>query len=357
MPRNPSRFRFVTIVLTLVVAACAPGLADEVTVKGTVLRGTVVDLSPVGVSLRTDYGTGDVLIPWADITAIRTDNALHILHGDRGDANGMIVGYQDGSLLVGPDAATATRIDPGTIVDVDTPAEVAHWYERLRNRWRYWTASVDAGMTFQDKTKDEFDLFVRAAVERKRAPTKLVGNVSFLYGTDRNQGESSEKSDNEIRSLLKGEYDIADSRLFFYTAHDGEYDEIDNLSLRYVGKIGPGYRLFQTETFDMQVESGIGYQYERFFGGEDNEFGLVPFGAEGTWRLPAGALFTFRADYLPSLKDWVDDYLIRGEAAIAVPLTRYLSLKFAALDTYDSTPAMGTERNESRLLLALSWRF
>lgn len=341
----------------VMAAATAPGRADEVTVKGTVLRGAVVDLNPAGVSLRTEYGTGDVLIPWADVTAITTDEDLYILHGDDGSTRGRVAGYQNGVLLVAEDAGAPAQIDPATIVDVDTPEEAANWYERLRNRWRYWSATVDAGMTFQDKTKDEFDLYVRAMIERKKAPTRYVGTMSFLYGTDRNQGESSTKSDNEIRGLLKGEYDIATSRVFGYTSHDAEYDEIDNLSIRYVGKVGPGYRLFQTETFEMQVESGIGYQYERFFGGRDNEHGLVPFGAEGTWKLPLGALFGFRADYLPSLEDWGNDYLIRGEASLEVPITRYLAVKTSLLNTYDSTPATGTERNESRVILALSWRF
>ena len=350
-------FRVLPFVLTLLVAASTLGLADEVTVKGTVLRGIVVNMTPAGVSLRTEYGTGDILIPWDDVVAFSTEGELFVLYGDEGEANGRIVGYQDGAVLVGQDTATAARVDVSTIVDVDTPDEVAHWYERLRNRWRYWNATVDAGFTFKDATTDELDLNLGLMVERKKTPTRLLATASLVYGKDRSKGESSRTTDNEVRGLLKGEYDIATSRFFGYTSHDGEYDEIDKLSLRYVGKIGPGYRLFQTDTFEMQVETGIGYNYERFFGGKDNEFGLVPFGAEGTWKLPLGAVFLFRTDYLPSLKDWGGDYIIRGEASIALALTRYLAIKAGVVDTYDNTPATDTDKNEVKTVLALQWRF
>ena len=354
---TPFCFRIVPFVLHVLVAASTLGLADEVTVKGTVLRGIVVSLTPTGVSLRTEYGTGDILIPWDDVEALSTDGEFFVLHGDKGEANGRIVGYQDGAVLVGQDTASASRVDVSTIVDVDTPEEVAHWYERIRNRWRYWSATADAGFSFKDATTDELDLKLGLMIERKKAPTRYLATMNVLYGKDRNKGESSRTTDNEIRGLVKGEYDIASSRVFGYTSHDGEYDEIDKLSLRYVGKIGPGYRLFQTDTFEMQVETGIGYNYERFFGGKDNEFGLIPFGAEGTWKLPLGALFLFRTDYLPSLKDWAGDYIIRGEASIALPLTEYLAIKTGIVNTYDNTPAANTDKNEVKTILALQWRF
>ena len=125
MRQNQSfrRSRLVAFVFTMMAAAAALGRADEVTVKGTVLRGTVVDLSPAGVTLRTEYGTGDVLIPWADVAAMTTGKELYILYGDHGATEGRILSYENGFLLVGEDAGAVTRIDPATIVDVDTPED------------------------------------------------------------------------------------------------------------------------------------------------------------------------------------------------------------------------------------------
>ena len=350
----------VAIACLLFVALCSTvesTHADEITVKGTVLRGTIVNMSADGATIRTEYGSGDVTVPWDDIEAISTDSELYVLHGDEGENNGQVLGYEDGVVLIGQDAATAARIDVSTIVDVDTPEDVAHWYERLRNRWRYWNAQLGVGMQYQDTTTDELDFTLFTRIERKKAPTRLLMTGNFIYGTDRDKGESSRTSDNELRGLLKGEYDIASSRFFGYTSHDAEYDEIDKISIRYIGKVGPGYRLFQTENFDMQVESGIGYNYERFFGGKDNEFGTIPFGTEGQWRMPYGMILDFSADYLPSLKDWGNDYLIRAQGGLAVPLTEYLAIRTSVLNTYDNTPAAGTEKNETRFILSLTWRF
>ena len=42
-------------------------LGDEVKVKGTVLEGTIVEVTDSVVILRTKYGTGDLSIAYEDI--------------------------------------------------------------------------------------------------------------------------------------------------------------------------------------------------------------------------------------------------------------------------------------------------
>ena len=61
--------------------------------------------------------------------------------------------------------------------------------------------------------------------------------------------------------------------------------------------------------------------------------------------------------YLPSLKDWTHDYLILATVELDLPISKYLSFKTVLRQTYDSTPAQDSERNEVKVILSLAWRF
>jgi hypothetical protein len=357
--------RVPAVVLGLLAIVLALGaealwrmaLADEVAVKGTILRGTVVGISAAGVELKTDYGSGTLTIPFDQIESIKTDRPLHVFHGDQGEAVGRVLGVEGGNLIVGEDLASAERVDVKTIVVVDISGEVeGSLAKRLRYQWRYWTASVDAGLSFSESTIDELDVKIGIRIERRKKPTRFLAQGSWLFGRDTPEGEESRKTDNELRGLLKGEYDLTD-RMFLWTSHDFEYDEIDQLSLRYVGKGGPGYRIFDTPDYKLQVETGVGYIHERFFGGDSDEFVAIAFGAEGSTTVFLGWLLHGRVDYLPDISDWAKNYLIRGELSLSAPLTSYLSFKWSVVDTYDNTPAPDIERNELKVLLTLSARF
>jgi hypothetical protein len=332
-------------------------LADEVTVRGTTLSGTVVGISAAGVALKTDYGSGTLTIPFDRIESITTDGPLYVFHGDHGEAVGRVLGVEGGALVVGDDPTSAQRIDVKTIVAADTLEEVeGSLAKRLRYRWRYWTASVDAGLSFSESTVDELDITMGIRLERRKKPTRFLAQGSWLFGRDRPEGEEDRKTDNELRGLLKGEYDLSE-RMFLWTSHDFEYDEIDQLSLRYVGKGGPGYRIFDATDYKLQVETGVGYIHERFFGGDSDEFLAITFGAEGSATLFLGWLLRGRFDYLPDVGDWADNYLLRGELSLSAPVTPSVSFKWSVVDTYDNTPAPDIERNELKMLLTLSLRF
>ncbi|HSF04690.1 MAG TPA: DUF481 domain-containing protein [Methylomirabilota bacterium] len=359
------RIRVPAVILGLLAIILALGaealwrwaLADEVAVKGTILRGTVVGISAGGVELKTDYGSGTLTIPFDQIESIKTDRPRHVFHGDQGEAVGRVLGVEDGKLIVGEDLASAARVDVKTIVVVDTAEEVeGSLAKRLRYQWRYWSGAIDAGLSFSESTVDELDITMGMRIERRKKPTRFLAQGSWLFGRDRPEGEESRKTDNELRGLLRGEYDLSD-RMFLWTSHDFEYDEIDQLSLRYVGKGGPGYRIFDTPDYKLQVETGVGYIHERFFGGDSDEFVAIAFGVEGSATLFFGWLLRGRFDYLPDLSDWANNYLLRGELSLSAPLTAYLSFKWSVVDTYDNTPAPDVERNELKILLTLGARF
>src|SRR5690242_15965086 len=75
--------------------------ADDVTVKGDTLHGTVTGLTPVvidedttlpGIGFETKYGKGAVAIPFKDIEALQTEAPVHVLHGEDDETVGRLWG-------------------------------------------------------------------------------------------------------------------------------------------------------------------------------------------------------------------------------------------------------------------------
>jgi hypothetical protein len=306
--------------------------------------------------MQTEYGAGTITVAYEDIEALSTDAPLLLVYEDGGEVSGRILGVERGMLLIGDDLLTAKRIDVRSIIDVDLPEELASWADQLRHRYRFWKANLNVGATIKKSTTDEFDIQIGIRVDRRKKPTRFVGELNYLVGREKEKGESTTVTDNELRGLLKGERDVS-GKLFSYTSHEFERDEIDSLSLRWLGQAGFGYRIAETPRLTLQLESGLSYNLERYFGSEGREAFGIPFGTEGKITLPFDARLTFRTTYIPSIKAWVDDYLIITVAEFSIPITKYLALTLRAFETYDSTPDQDADNNELKTIVSLTWRF
>jgi putative salt-induced outer membrane protein YdiY len=71
-------------------------------------------------------------------------------------------------------------------------------------------------------------------------------------------------------------------------------------------------------------------------------------------KLPFSAPALAYARRLPSLTDWTEDYQLRGETALLVPIYEQLSFKAALIDEYNSQPADDAVANSLTTLLGLS---
>jgi putative salt-induced outer membrane protein YdiY len=345
----------LAVLVSLLTAVMAS--ASEVVVKGEALKGKIVGVGAGGLSFETIYGKGAIEIPWSDVEHANTDEAWVVLHGDRGETRGRLLAIESGELLIGTDAATAERIDPGTIHSAFTLAEFEDSSLRaLRARYRYWSAdfSLTGGLT--QATTDSSNLASDLQIERRKSPTRLLLSGSYRYSDTKEKGLSRTKNDNAIRGLLRGEYEFSE-RFYSYASTTAEYDEVQSLSIRSVSKTGLGYRLLKTEKAEINADIGPSWVYERFFGGDDNDFFAIAFGSNCTWELPGSMTFECRGEYLPAIDDWADDYLLRGMAQLSIPMLDWLSFRFRAENEYNSRPAEDTDYNRLTLTAGLGAHF
>jgi putative salt-induced outer membrane protein YdiY len=356
--------RRLCLALLLLVPSLAA--ADRVTVKGTVLEGTVKSISPKQVVMKTVYGKGDLTIETGDVSAIETDAPFHVYKSDDGIEVGPLVGLT-------PAAVTLARSD-GTRVEVPfdavqaaprDPGPEASWLDRRPVEAPWWSGNVDFSFASFDAATHTTALATGFGVRRERGPNRTRVSASYLRSTSRDDEDDPDTADvdesdeeitgDELRGFLRHEHDL-DTRWFAFGSLEAEHDGIEDLSIRLIPKIGSGYKIVNSETLLLAVDAGFAYVYQKYFGGETESFPALAFGAEKAWKLPwLGASWNTRLDYLPSISDPMDDYRLRGETGLLIPIVEQLSLKASLVDEYNSQPAEDAVSNSIATLLGLSF--
>lgn len=356
MSRRSTMQLFLKVIVLSVLFAllCDAGFADEVTVQDTVLRGTVTAITSTAIEFDTVYGTGTLSIPYENIQNLVTEKDYYIFYGEEGESIGRLVGFDDGTLLVGDDRKTATRVAAATIVSgVPDGEKDRTMSEELRSRFRYWHGNVDFSFGFTQGTTDTTTSDYTFKTTRHKAPTRLTLESRYRFLTEKRQGQSRNVLANQLYGKIQGEYDLTE-KWFLLTAGDGLYDEIQRISIRTIPRIGPGYHLYKSDRASLKVSTGPAYNYTRFFGGDIDDFFSLFFGGEANAKLPYNATFEWSGHYVPAVNAWTDNYILRTQASLSVPVIGAFAFKASLYEEYNNQPAQDTVRNALTTTLGLS---
>ena len=348
--------------LSAALLAAGVARADQVTSKGTVLRGKITAVNGAGISFAPEYGTGSINIKWEDIEDLKTDGNFQLLYGEDEEADTPLQGLSNGTLFTGASLEGATQIDIKTIhsgvaIGPDGPS----WRDKVRSSFRYWDGNLDLGFNTQQATTDTLGLLLDFGTTRKKGPTRLILGANYRYGTQQAKGESKTTIQDQWYGLVRGEYYLT-TPLYLFASGEATYDAIQRLSIRGIPKAGVGYNFWE-EVLDIDRrnffagEVGGAWVYERYFGGATNDYFAIAFALIAGYYLPYGGHFDGRVDYLPAVDNFTVDYLLRSQAALTMPLVDPISAKLSVLDEYDNTPAANTDRNSLFVSagLSLAW--
>jgi hypothetical protein len=356
-----------------VAVLCAPLIAAGQALlgaKGDEIHGRVADLTAEVVVFEPASGKGQIAVKWADVQSLSTEGSYTVLHGAEGEARGRILGYEGGQLLVGEAPDRAERVDVAALFHAyDDSKATGSWIERMRSRLRFWMATLDANAAYTDSTTDTLAGGMGLLIERKKAPTHLLFEAAAKYADQNKQHESRSITENTLFAFGRGELDLTE-RWYTYASSRFTHDNELHLSLRSEPRAGAGYHFWKSKTRNLSADVGVAWISETYFGDEfivddsgpergrgHDDFWSIAFGAQGDAVLPYGAILRGRAEYLPAVDDWQDDYLARAEASLDLPMLHWLAFRIAFADEYDNTPASGAQHNKFTSTAGLAIRF
>jgi len=170
---------------------------------------------------------------------------------------------------------------------------------------------------------------------------------------NKNTANSVETQNNALLDV-RVDRKLTDSRWSLYFLNQELYDEFQAYDLRVSANTGIGYQLIDTERLEVVTRFGVGASRE--FGGPDDSTAFEGlFGFEYDHELSKTQRLSAKLDYFP---EWENFRLYRVVTDIGweIDLDRpgNMSLKFAVIDRYDSTPN-GANPNEVNYSVLLIW--
>ena len=210
-----------------------------------------------------------------------------------------------GALLVGEsrDGAARVQVEQIQIVISDRVIEESP-IAAMKGKLRYWIGHFDLGLSFSQGTVDTTTFNVSLGAERRKGPDRLYLNSGFIYGTQKQRGETQTKLADQLFGEIRPEHDLTE-RVFVYGDGYAEYNAIQRISIRGIPGAGFGYKFWKPEEKDSREffagTIGGSWVYEKYFGGDDRNYFAIAFGLQTESRCPTTPSSPpARSTFLPS---------------------------------------------------------
>lgn len=327
----------------LLAAAGAANAADSVTTKGRTYLGDFESWRDDEVEFVIDAVDKTVQIDTDDLSDLHTEAPRLVLFGESGSVEGQVQGIQNDEMTIEDGEGVKTLVPVDEVVAISDPADNFAADYLLRSL-RYWSGRLDLGLTATQATTNTTQFLASISGKRVKGPTEINISASYRYGRQREQDSTSTTNLDEIIGSIDLQYTFVD-KLFAFGEMQGTYDAIQFLSIRTQPFVGLGYDFIDTDDATLAAKVGMGWIYERYFGGDHEEYTAASFALSAEWDLPYDATFTGSVSYRPALRAWTQNYLIQSKAEFDLPVTSLLSLTVSVREDYNNQPSEDASRS------------
>src|SRR5882672_10674029 len=237
--------RLLACALTLSLVVAGRAAADEILfLNGDRLSGKIVSADGGKLTIKSETA-GVVTVDLAKVKTFSTDEPIVIKTGDT-TLSSKVTGGADGTVQVVPVAGGTPQVITLKDVAKINPPPVK------------WTGSfvANAMITTGNSETENFGVSLNAVRRSEIDRITLAG--AYYYG--RQEDKDTGKKDTTIDNwFILGKYDyFLTKQLYLYGSTRVEQDNIADLDLRLTISAGPGYQWYETPTFNLSAEAGLG---------------------------------------------------------------------------------------------------
>ena len=341
--------KWQSMVLVFCFLLCVQSIqADEILFpNGDRLTGKIDHLLEGKMVFNSDV-IGKVTIELSKIKTFSTDAPVAVHLKDETVLLQKIVNAEPGKFAIeGAGTVKAQDFELASISSINPPPKPEP----------KWTGNLSAGITStHGNTKSEsvsgsFNMSKRAHNDRTQ--------VSMDYAKTKQEDKvTGDKEITEDWWRSKGKYDYFFTKKL-YGFVDGRYekDAIAELDRRMIIGGGGGYQWVETEDLKFSTEFGMASLYEKFDNQTDSNSEVsIQAGYNLDKTLMKNVKFIHDLTYYPSTEKY-SDYYLTSTGEIRAHFTSTMFTTFKVIFNFDSTPAIGSGKTDTKYLFGIGYDF
>jgi putative salt-induced outer membrane protein YdiY len=213
-----------------------------------------------------------------------------------------------------------------------------------------WESSASLGVTLTRGNSDTTLFTVKGLTDRKDNVNEFSLGADAAYGA--NNGVENAESLHGF-----GQWDHLFSDKFFgYVRVEGLHDGIADIRYRALVGPGAGYYLLKGTNTTLAAEAGGSMVFERL-GAKDSSYATIRLAEHFEHKFAAhGVRVWQKAEILPQVDDF-KNYIVNAEVGVETSIAKNLSLQTYLDDSYANQPAPGRQKNDVKLVSAISYKF
>ena len=310
---------------------CFSLVADEVKMKdGSLLKGTITKIHKGTISLNTSYA-GTVSISQSEVDSYSTDKEVNIKKADEQIIQEVVTPEKNKEILT----LWAEGDDPDVFKEM-------------------WNRKVWFAFRSTDGNSDERNINIGFDFSYLREFSTLR-----IYGKWSDEEDNDRQTTDEWLAGVDYEQRFNDSRNSWYTRAEYERDKIDDIKLAQTYAAGYGYYFIDEAPTTLRGRVGLQYRIDDYYEDEDTDSIGLDFGLNFKTDLSESIKWFTDITYTPAFDEPADDYKIKHESGISMPLDTAwdMYLKAGVEHDYNSRPSEGKKHPDTEYFLRLEVQF
>ena len=335
-------------IAVLILALFLPALrADQITMRnGDRLTGSLLKLDGKNLVFKSEYA-GNVTLPWEAVASLTSSNPVYV-GLDGGQLVAGTVSLNDDRLEVQSQSAGAVTGQRKSIQSLRSEAEQKA-YEAEVERYRspriidLWTGYVDLGLSESQGNARTSNIATAAIATRTTSRDKIGVHFTSLYASNKTTGVSVVTA-NALRGGIDYNLNIT-PRLFAFGLTDLEFDEFQNLDLRFSPGGGLGYHAWKRDKSYLDLQAGAALNREFFSTGLNRTSGEALLGEELGYVLSTRVTTRQKLTLFPNMTRG-GEYRLNFDWSTSTALWKWLAWQFTVSDRLLSDPVPGRKKND-----------
>lgn len=213
-----------------------------------------------------------------------------------------------------------------------------------------WERRVALGVTVTSGNSDSVGF--NGSIDGKRAWEHDEALLLLEGGYAKTEGTVS-----SAKIHGKAQYNhLFNERLYGLAAADALHDDVADVAYRVTLGPGVGYYFIKSDATKLSGEVGPSVVFEKLQHQNSDIYPALRLGEKFEHKLNEGARIFESVELTPQIDDF-ENFVAVVEVGVEAALTKTMSIRLVAQDTFDNQPAPGRKRNDFTLIGALAYKF